>query len=128
MNFDKLKAHSVDNLGSGTEESLILQLEKSWGLNLPKEFRMFLKEIGYAEIYGDEIYSIYEVPDELACNGLHWMNKDNEELKKGFIEFYSNDIDGSFYIHNETGKIYLNSTTNEFANSFVKFIDNLLDE
>ena len=127
IDFQRLKEHSEDNLGSGTEEELILRLEKLWGVNFPKVFRKFINEIGYAEIFGDEIYSIYEVPDLIPCSGLHWMNMKNEELLNGFIEFFSNDIDGVFYIHNETGKVYLNSTLNKYSETFIEFYSKLLD-
>ena len=55
------------------------------------------------------------------------MNINNEELKKGFIQFFSNDIDGVFYIHNETGIVYLNSFKNKYSESFVEFFNKLLD-
>ena len=128
MNFQRLKVHSADNIGSGTKPELIKKLEETWNITLPKEFRGFMMEIGYAEIYGDEIYSIYDIPDKIPCKGLHWMNKNNKELSKGYFEFFSNDIDGRFYLNNKTGKIYQNSTENEFADSFSKFIDKLLNE
>lgn len=125
--FERLIEHSTDNLGEGIDESLILKLEKSLGIKLPVQYRRFLVEIGYAEIFGDEIYSIYEVPDLIPCNGLHWMNANNDNLKSGFVEFFSNDIDGVFYIHNETGKVYLNSVETKFSDSFVEFYNKVLD-
>jgi len=92
--FDRLKEHSQDNLGSGTEEFKIQKLEEILEMKIPNEYRAFLLEIGYAELYGDQIYSIYNVPDDIPCQGLHWMNKGNELLSDGFIEFFHNDIDG----------------------------------
>jgi hypothetical protein len=118
--LEKIRIHSEENIGEGTAESEIVKLESALGIKIPDEFRIYLKEIGYAEIHGDEIYSIYEVPDEIACNGLHWMNKDNELLQEGLIEFFSNDIDGTFYIHNDSGKVYLNGDV--FADTFSEFI------
>lgn len=128
MNFNRIKEHSADNLGSGTDPAQIEKLEEAWSIQLPEDFKQFLLAVGYAEIYGDEIYSIYEVPDEIPCLGLHWMNRNNEKLRRGFIQFFSNDIDGTFYIHNATGKVYLNHVDFEFANSFSEFIDKLLDD
>lgn len=124
--FIKLKEHSEENLGNGSEESLIQKLEAELNIKFPIEFRFFLKKMGYAEIYGNEIYSIYEIPDTTPCNGLDWMNKHNPYLSKGFIEFFSNDIDGTFYINQDSGKIYLNSDSNFFAESFSKFIEKIL--
>lgn len=125
--FSKLKTHSVDSLGERCSEKEISFLEKSLKIKIPFEYRFFLKEIGYAEVYGDELYSIYSVPDEIPCKGLHWMNIRNEELSKGYIEFFSNDIDGVFYIKEDNGEIYLNSIENKITNSFSAFLLMLLN-
>ncbi len=124
----QIKEHSEDNIGSGTEESKIQNLESALKIRLPKEFRDFIFEIGYAEIFGDEIYSIYEVPDDIPCKGLHWMNKDNELLSDGFLEFFSNDIDGVFYLKLDSGNVFLNTTDFLFADSFKAFINKLLND
>lgn len=121
--LDKIRIYSEENIGEGTAVSEIVRLESALGTELPEEFRLYLKEIGYAEIHGNEIYSIYEVPDETACNGLHWMNKDNELLQEGLIEFFSNDIDGTFYIHKDSGKVFLNGDDDVFAESFSEFLE-----
>ncbi len=126
--LNKLKEHSQDNIGEGTEESVIAKLESALAIKLPQEFRQYLKEIGYAEIHGDEIYSVYEVPDEIACKGLHWMNKDNELLKEGLIEFFSNDIEGTFYIHKDSGMVFLNGNEDIYAESFSEFVNKMVEE
>lgn len=126
MNFATLRAHSAQNLGTGTDLKQIEALEELWDLRLPESYRNFLLEIGYAEIFGDEIYSIYEVPDSVACLGLHWMNKDNPHLQQGYIEFYSNDLDGTFFISAHSGEIYLNGITNLYAASFEAFLAKLV--
>jgi len=126
--LERLKNHSEDNMGSGTEEILIQALESDLNIRLPKEYRDFLLEIGYAEIFGDEIYSIYEVPDEIPCKGISWMNKNNEWLSQGYLEFFSNDIDGVFYLKSDSGEVFLNSKENFFSGSFQDFINKLLDD
>jgi len=126
MDFIRIKEHSEETLGDGTDIREIEKLESLWGQSIPNEYRAFLIEVGYAEIFGDEIYSIYEVPDQTACLGLHWMNKDNENLKNGFIEFFSNDTDGTFYISATSGKVYINGTELEYADSFSSFLERIL--
>lgn len=128
MSLNLLKEHSSDNLGIGVSEEQINQLEESLGIQLPQEYKNFLVEIGYAEIYGDEIYSIYEIPDTLACKGIHWTNAHNELLSDGFIEFFSNDIDGTFYIESNTGKVFLNDKDSEYAKSFYEFLELIINE
>lgn len=125
--LERIKEHSEDNIGSGTKESVIKALESSLKISLPKEYRNYLLEIGYAEIFGDEIYSIYEVPDEIPCKGLSWMNKENEFLLDGYLKFFSNDIDGAFYLKLDSGEVFLNSKEKFFADSFKTFINKLLD-
>jgi hypothetical protein len=120
-----LKEHSIDNLGTGNSEDRIVQLEEILGIQIPTEYRDFLKEVGYAEIFGDEIYSIYDDYDT-PCLGIYQQNKNNKELKNGYLEFFSNDIDGTFYIKLETGEIRLNSTDNLFAKSFNEFLQKII--
>ena len=126
--FDRVKEHSRNNLGNGTDELKIKRLEADLKIELPKQYRDFISKIGYAEIFDDEIFSIYEIPDEIPCAGLHWMNAKNELLKSGFIKFFSNDIDGVFYIHQTTGIVYLNSENTKYAESFCNFINKILDD
>lgn len=122
----QLKEHSRDTLGSGTEESKIQSLELDLNIKLPAEFRNYLLEIGYAEISGDEIYSIYEVPDKFPYQGLHWNNIDNPMLSHGYLEFFSNDTDGVFYLNLTSGEIFINDIDSWFADSFSSFIKRLL--
>ncbi|WP_282125539.1 SMI1/KNR4 family protein [Marinifilum flexuosum] len=128
MSLKLLKEHSSDNLGIGVSEEQINQLEESLDIQLPQEYKDFLVEIGYAEIYGDEIYSIYEIPDTETCKGIHWTNTHNELLSDGFIEFFSNDIDGTFYIESNTGKVFLNDKDSEYAKSFYEFLELIINE
>jgi len=127
MSLDLLKEHSSDNLGNGTSEDEIKNLEESLNIQLPQEYKDFLIEIGYAEIFGDEIYSIYEIPDTIVCKGLHWTNTHNELLSDGFIEFFSNDIDGTFYIESKTGKVFQNDKASEYAKSFNDFLNQIIN-
>jgi hypothetical protein len=57
---------------------------------------------------------------------LHWLNTRNIHLKDGFLEFFSNDIDGTFYLNIENCKIDINGTEKESANTFADFINKLL--
>lgn len=124
--LELLKKHSENNIGEGTSESKIERLEEKLNIQLPKEYRNFLKEIGYAEIFGDEIYSINENED-VPCGGIYYQNKNNEDLNKGYLEFFSNDIDGVFYMNIYSGEISLNSIENKFANSFNQFVLRMLN-
>lgn len=122
-----LKNHSIDNIGEGTTEDKIVELEEKLNIQIPIEYRKFLREIGYAEIFGDEIYSIYDL-DDTPCLGIYFQNRNSKELENGFLKFFSNDIDGEFYINLNNGEVYLNSIENSFAKSFNEFLITLISE
>ncbi|MEM8527574.1 MAG: SMI1/KNR4 family protein [Bacteroidota bacterium] len=122
-----LKIHSIDNLGTGTSEDELLKLEEKLNIVIPNEYRIFLKEIGYAEIYGDEIYSVYGSED-IPYLGIYYQNKENKDIEKGLLKFFSNDLDGQFYINLKNGEIFLNSIENLFAKSFNEFLTKMLNE
>jgi hypothetical protein len=125
--LDLIKIHSAENLGEGTPEEKIVKLEEKLKVQIPTEYRNFLKKIGYAEIFGDEIYSIYG-SGNIPCLGIYYQNKNNRELEKGFLEFFSNDLDGVFYLNLKNGEVSCNSTENLFSKSFNKFIIKLLND
>ena len=130
--LELLKIHSIDNLGTGTSEDEFLKLEEKLNVVIPNEYRIFLKEIGYAEIYGDEIYGdeIYSVygSEDIPCLGIYYQNKEKKDIEKGLLKFFSNDLDGQFYIDLKNGEIFLNSIENLFAKSFNEFLTKMLNE
>ncbi len=44
------------------------------------------------------------------------------------IEFFSNNIDGTFYIQKDSGMVFLNGNEDVFANSISEFIDKMVKE
>ena len=92
-----LENHDQDSASDGTSETWIQKFENEFKINLPTEYRNFLKEINGCEIFGDEVYSIYETEEELPSGDLFYMNRRNSLLDEGLLEVFSNDIDGIFY-------------------------------
>ena len=122
-----IRNHSSDNLGEGTPEEKIRNVEQKLGIQIPNQYRIFLKTIGYTEIFGDEIYSIYDEEGDNPNLGIYYQNKKSEELEKGFLKFFSNDIDGIFFISLESEEVILNYSNNVFAKSFNEFIFKLIN-
>lgn len=127
--LDLLREHSADNLGEGESEEAIARAEAKLGIRFPDSYRRFLREVGYAEVYGDEIYSTYDdVPDDMPCLGIVQQNIKSPLLSKGFLAFLTTDIDGEFFIRIEDGTIYLRDVSNKVADSFEELIEKLLKE
>ncbi len=118
-----LKNHS-EYIGDGIDENIIIKVEEKLDIKIPNEYRLFLLNIGYAEIYGDVIYYVDE--EEGIVELIDYQNQNNQYLEQGFLEFFSNDIDGWFYINIDNGKVYLREIDNLFANSFNDFIVKML--
>ena len=53
--LDLLREHSADNLGEGESEENVAKAEAKLGIRFPDSYRHFLRKVGYAEVYGDEI-------------------------------------------------------------------------
>jgi len=126
MNFiEQIKGHS-ENIGTGISNIKIKDLEARLNLKLPNDFKEYLLTYNYAELYGDPIYGIYHKDESLELD-IYTNNKDKEHFKYGFLEIFSNDIDGAVYLRPDTGAIY--SFFNiPMANSFSEFIELLLNE
>ena len=78
--FEKLKKHSEDNLGEAYSNEAVLKAETKLGITFPESYRKFLLEVGYAEIFGDEIYSIYDIADGVDCLGIVQQNKNKKHF------------------------------------------------
>lgn len=116
-----LKEHS-EELGEGTDNVRVKDLEARLDIKLPRDFREFLLKLNYAEIFGDPIYGIH--PDDEMLD-LYSNNKYKEHFNYGFLEIFSNDIDGTFYLRTDTGAIY-RGFSEPAANSFTDFVEKVL--
>jgi hypothetical protein len=77
----KLEDYS-DRQGGATEEE-IKAVETSLGVHLPSEYRDFLRLVGYADWFGNEIFGIRH---EQACDVIYKTNyARQEELPPDFL-------------------------------------------
>ena len=126
--LDRIREHSADTMGDGESEEVISNAEAVLGVRFPEPYRRFLQEIGYAELFGDEIYSVYDEPEDSSCLGVVQQNLGTEHLSQGYLAFLSTDIDGMFLMNIENGTIHQNSPNNEVADSFETLIEKLLGD
>ena len=125
--LELLKAHTGENISDGEPESSIADAEAKLGIKFPSSYRLFLEKLGYAEIHGDEIYSIYE-DDDASCLGIVQQNMASSLLTQGFLAVLSTDIDGTFYLNLNDGSAYLNGPDSRIADSFEELIYKLLEQ
>jgi hypothetical protein len=121
---ESLKEHS-EELGNGVDKKLVSDLEARLDITLPEDFKEYLYELNYAEIFGDPIYGIN--PDEEMLD-IYSQNKSKEHFLYGFLEIFANDIDGTIYIRPDTGAVYNASFGKPLANSFTDFVEILFGQ
>jgi len=121
-----LREHSASNLGDGETEAVIAAAEEALGCRIPESYRRFLGELGYAEVHGDELYSIYDVPPDHACLGIVHQNAGEQHLSDGYLAFLSTDIDGLFMFRLSDGSVYLNGPDQRVAESFEALVVSLV--
>jgi len=122
--FENIKEHSQDNFQSGADKVRIKDLERKLNIKLPKEYKRFLEEINYAELFGDPFYGFHNQMPEID---IYTKNHQKEHLQYGFLEIFNNDIDGTVYIRLDNGKVYIDFIE-PVAESISDFIDKLLSE
>jgi len=121
---ERLKEHS-EELGNGVDKKLVSDLEARLDITLPEDFKQYLYELNYAEIFGDPIYGIN--PDYERLD-IYSQNKYKEHFRHGFLEIFANDIDGTIYIRPDTGAVYNARFGRPLANSFTEFVEVLLGQ
>lgn len=121
--MELLISHSKDTLGTGVSKSQIRDLEARLDIELPKEFRQYLLQYNYAELYRDPIFGIQKNNPEID---LYSRNLRTDHFKYGFLQIFSNDIDGAIYLRPDSGAIY-RGFTKPAASSFNAFLNLVLN-
>ena len=120
---EMLKEHS-EEVGTGVDKKMVSDLEARLGITIPKDFKEYLYELNYAEIFSDPIYGIN--PDDSMLD-IYTQNKSKEHFRHGFLEVFANDIDGVIYIRPDTGAVYNASFEKPIASSFTEFLKIVLE-
>lgn len=119
------------DFGNGVSDDWIEKAEKRLGFELPKCYKWWLRNYGGGEIYGEEIFSIYEIEfDDVVGGDIVYMH----ELNQRNHSFNSNELivcesnDDVFYFdlavkNNEHDfPVFSFNTKNIYANDFIEFL------
>ncbi len=118
--------------GEGVLDEWIVKAEKRSNILLPESYKWWLKNYGGGEIYGEEIFSIYEQDFDSVIGGdIVYMYEKNKKLHN----FPSNMLviceadDETFYFDTSEDKIdneyavYTMNTRELYANDFIEFLE-----
>lgn len=122
----KLEEHSTE-LGEGVGKKLISDLEAKLLITIPLDFKNYLLKLNYAELYGDPVYGIHR-NEELSYIDLYTANKFQEHFRYGFLNVFTNDLDGTIFIRPDTGAVYNASFITPLAASFTEFVEYVLTD
>ena len=124
---------SFGDLESGISDEWIQKAEERLSVKFPPSYTWWLKNYGGGEIYGDEIYSIYQMDfDEVVGGDVVYMNELNR--KKGLcttnqLSILVTDQGDSFYLDlsevNEQGEspVYNRFGNKRYAKDFLEFLE-----
>ncbi len=119
------------NFGDGISEEWIEKAESRLGFSLPETYKWWLKNYSGGEIYGEEIYSVYEQDFDTVVGGdivyMHELNQRNNKFPKNVLVICE-DNDEVYYFDisaHENGNEYPIYSFNEqklYAKDFIDFL------
>jgi len=125
------------DFGDGISDEWIEKAESRLGFSLPDSYKWWLKNYSGGEIYGEEIYSIYEEDFDTVVGGdivyMHELNQRNNHFPENVFviceaddEVYYFDIsvqeDGNEY------PIYSYNAKRKYAVDFIDFLNKRITE
>jgi antitoxin YobK len=123
--------------GDGISEEWIIKAENRLGFELPNSYKWWLRNYGGGEIYGEEIFSIYEQDFDTVVGGDLVYNYELNMKDKN----YGNDKvviceanDDVFYFNlskrNDENElpIYSLNDKKKYANDFIEFLKKRMTE
>ncbi|WP_433958706.1 SMI1/KNR4 family protein [Cytobacillus horneckiae] len=140
--IQKLIAEAGDSVefadyGEGISEEWIIKAEERLGFKLPDSYKWWLRNYGGGEIYGEEIFSIYEQDFDTVVGGDIVYNFELNMKNKN----YSNDKvviceanDDVFYFDLSKRKdenelpIYSLNDNKKYADDFIEFLKKKITE
>jgi hypothetical protein len=152
--FDEIKALIEDvrdyidfaDFGEGVSEECIAKAEERLGFSLPESYKWWLKNYGGGEVFGYEIFSVYEDDFDEVDGGdiVQMYERSKGEIGKRYIPLCATDEEFFCFlvsdnIENNEYPVYdLNETVynlkgiikekNKYADNFLDFLYNFIDE
>lgn len=119
------------DFGDGVSGKWIIKAEERLGIKFPNSYKWWLENYGGGEIFGEEIYSIYEQNfDEVVGGDIVYMNelsRANSNYQRNMLIICETDdqvfyFDTSIKSKNDEYPIYELNSNKLYANDFLEFL------
>lgn len=133
---DAGSAVNFANFGNGVSNDWIRKAEERLGFDLPKSYKWWLRKYGGGEIYGEEIYSIYEQNFDEVIGGdivyMHELNQEKNIYSEEKLIICETDTD-IFYFNlakreGDEMPIYSIRTDSKYADDFIDFLEKRINK
>ena len=125
------------DFGNGVSEEWIRKAEERLGFKLPTTYKWWLKNYGGGEIYGEEIFSIYEEDFDAVVGGdvvyMYELNKKDSNYPQNILVI--SECDDEVFYFDLTSKvkdneypIYSLSSKDIYAIDFLEFLKKRITE
>lgn len=113
--------------GNGTTEEWIAKAEERLHFAFPESYKWWLKKYGGGEVFGDEIFSIYELDFDSVIGGdivyINELNRKKHIINDEQLTICENDMGMFYFQKTNDGKEYpvmLNGVL--FSSDFIEFL------
>lgn len=123
--------------GEGISDEWIDKAEERLNIKFPSSYKWWLKNYGGGEIYGDEIYSIYEMDFDTADGGdivyMYELNKKSNQYPDNMLVICEREDEIFYFDTSKVGEdneypIYEYYTRELYANDFIEFLKKMILE
>lgn len=125
------------DFGDGISKEWINRAEERLGFELPNSYKWWLKNYGGGEIYGEEIYSIYEQDFDTVVGGdivyMYELNRKNKNYFDNAVVICETNDDVFYFdlsMENDENEypIYSLNDNKRYADDFIEFLKKRITE
>lgn len=125
------------NFGDGVSEEWINKAEERLGFELPNSYKWWLRNYGGGEIYGEEIYSIYEQDFDTVVGGdivhMHEINGKSKNYPDDAVVICESNDDVFYFdlsLKNDENEypIFSLNDKKRYADDFIEFLKKRITE
>ena len=114
MDFEEIK-NLIDNspnieFGSGVSDDMIRKAEEKLEFTFPKEYKLWLKNYGWGEIYGEDIFGLYNEEFNSYPNVVFTNLKMRQEnfVSGNELAVQMNDFTEIYFFEKDNKKVFIN--------------------